>query len=101
VPGTAVPGPAGVYVVRDGIALGLNGGAGGVAWGYGMAAGRVIWNSSALPWPHFFADPFAPGESGLGGSAAASGGTVVVTTCPHTDGSSHRCTDPQLAMFSL
>jgi hypothetical protein len=66
-----------------------------------MAAGRVIWNSAALPWPHFFADPFAPGESGLGGSAAASGGMVVLTTCPHTDGSSRRCSSPELVLFSL
>ena len=78
VPGSAASGSAAMYVVRDGVALGLDGGANGQAWGYGVAAGRVTWTSAALPWPHFFSD-----LSGLGGSAAVSGGTVVITACPH------------------
>jgi hypothetical protein len=61
-----------------------------------VAAGRVTWNSAALPWPHFFGD-----VSGLGGSAAVSGGSVVVTACPHPDAASRRCADPELVLFSL
>ena len=96
VPGVGGHGPAAVYVVRDGIALGLTGGANGQAWGYDLAAGRVTWNSPALPWPHFFAD-----LSGLGGSAAISGGAVVVTACPHLAASPGICADPELVAFSL
>ncbi len=94
--GTALPSPGSVYVVRDGTALGLAGGADGSAWGYSVTAGRVTWDSAPLPWPHFFAD-----LSGLGGSAAASGGTVVVTECPHPDAATRQCSDPKLAAFGL
>ena len=96
VPGSVATGPAAVYVVRDGIALGLTGGANGQAWGYDLAAGRVTWNSAALPWPHFYSD-----LSGLGGSAATSGGAVVVTACPHLAASPGICADPELVAFSL
>jgi hypothetical protein len=89
-------GPAAVYVVRDGVALGLDSGANGQAWGYDLAAGRVTWNSAALPWPHFFSD-----LSGLGGSAAVSGDSVVVTVCPHLTASSGICADPELVALSL
>jgi hypothetical protein len=77
VPGSATTGSAGMYVVRGGVALGLDSGAGGEAWGYTIAAGRVTWTASHLPWPHYFAD-----LSGIGGSAASSGGTVVIAACP-------------------
>ena len=72
-------GAAELYVVRDGVALGLDGGANGDAWAYDVAAGRVTWTSSALPWPHYFSD-----LSGLGGSAAVSGDSdvVVIAACP-------------------
>jgi hypothetical protein len=96
VPGSVATGAAAVYVVRDGVALGLNDGANGQAWGYDLAAGRVTWNSVALPWPHFYSD-----LSGLGGSAAASGGAVVVTACPHLAASPGICADPELVAFSL
>ncbi|HVT68660.1 MAG TPA: PQQ-binding-like beta-propeller repeat protein, partial [Trebonia sp.] len=89
-------GPAGMYVVRGGTALGLDSGANGEAWGYDVAAGRVTWNSPALPWPHFFSD-----LSGLGGSAAVSGDTVVVTACPHLAASPGVCADPELVAFRL
>ncbi len=79
----------GLYVVRDGVALGLDGGANGSAWGYDMAKGQVTWTWSALPWPHFFSD-----LSGLGGSAAASGNIVVVTACPRLASSPGMCADP-------
>ncbi len=96
VPGSVATGPAAVYVVRDGMALGLTSGANGQAWGYDLAVGRVTWNSAPLPWPHFYSD-----LSGLGGSAAISGGAVVVTACPHLAASPGICADPELVAFSL
>jgi putative pyrroloquinoline-quinone binding quinoprotein len=96
VPAAAATGAAGLYVVRDGVALGLVSGANGAAWGYNMAKGAVTWTSPALPWPHFFSD-----VSGLGGSAAASGDVVVVTACPHPAASSGLCADPELVALSL
>jgi hypothetical protein len=92
----ATAGAAGLYVVRDGDALGLTSGANGSAWGYSMAKGRVAWTSPALPWPHFFSD-----LSGLGGSAGVSGDLVVVTACPHLAASSGLCADPELVALSL
>jgi hypothetical protein len=74
--GATAGGSAGIYVVRGGVALGLDDGQGGEAWGYNMSAGRVTWTAPGLPWPHYFAD-----LSGLGGSASESGDTVVVAVC--------------------
>jgi hypothetical protein len=97
VPASAASGAAGLYVVRDGVALGLSGGANGSAWGYNMARRLVTLTSPPLPWPHFFSD-----LSGLGGSAAASGDTVVVTACPHlAAASSGLCADPELVALTL
>jgi hypothetical protein len=76
VSGATAGGSAGIYVVRGGVALGLDDGQGGEAWGYNMVAGRVTWTAAGLPWPHYFAD-----LSGLGGSADESGDTVVVAVC--------------------
>jgi hypothetical protein len=96
VPATTTAGAAGLYVVRDGDALGLTSGANGSAWGYSMAKGRIAWTSPALPWPHFFSD-----LSGLGGSAGISGDLVVVTACPHLAASSGLCADPELVALTL
>jgi PQQ-like domain len=96
VPASAIPASGSVYVVRDGVAFGLYPGASGSAWGYSAAAGRVSWTSAALPWPHFFSD-----VSGLGGSAATSGDTVIVTACPHLAASPQFCADPELIAFTL
>jgi hypothetical protein len=96
VPSEVATGSSAVYVVRDGTALGLTGGANGQAWGYDLASGRVAWNSAALPWPHFYSD-----LSGLGGSAAISGGDVVVTACRRLAASPGICADPELVAFSL
>jgi hypothetical protein len=49
-----------------------------------------------LPWPHFFSD-----VSGLGGSAAASGDTVIVTACQRLASSPGMCADPELVAFKL
>jgi len=96
VPAAAIPASGSVYVVRDGVAFGLYPGADGSAWGYSTTAGRVSWTSAALPWPHFFAD-----VSGLGGSAATSGNTVIVAACPHLAASPPFCADPELIAFTV
>jgi len=87
-----------MYVVRGGVALGLDGGANGDAWAYDVAAGRVTWTSSSLPWPHYFSD-----LSGLGGSAAVSGDSdvVVIAACPQDSSSDGGCADPELVAFTL
>jgi hypothetical protein len=95
-PAATAAGASGLYVVRDGDALGLTSGANGSAWGYSMAKGQVAWTSPALPWPHFFSD-----LSGLGGSAGASGDLVVVTACPSLAAPSGLCADPELVALSL
>jgi hypothetical protein len=74
--GSAVNGSAGVYVVRDGVALGLDQGAGGDAWGYDVSAQRVTLAAPGLPWPHYFVDP-----DGVGGSADPASSTVVIAAC--------------------
>jgi hypothetical protein len=74
--GSAVAGSAGLFAVRDGVALGLDQGSDGEAWGYDLGAQRVIWTAAHLPWPHYFVD-----VSGIGGSADADGATVVVAAC--------------------
>jgi hypothetical protein len=76
VSGATAPGGGGLYVVRGGVALGLDSGASGQAWGYSLVAGRVTWTAAGLPWPHYFAD-----VSGIGGSAATVGDTVVIAAC--------------------
>jgi hypothetical protein len=95
VSGSVADGAAGMYVVRDGVALGLDNGANGDAWGYDVAAGRVTWTSAALPWPHYFSD-----LSGLGGSAASSSDVVVVAACPQAS-TAGACADPELVAFNL
>jgi PQQ-like domain len=74
--GSAVDGSAGVYVVRGGVALGLDQGANGDAWGYDIAAQRVTLTSAGLGWPHYFVD-----LSGVGGSADPGSDLVVIAAC--------------------
>jgi hypothetical protein len=74
--GSAVNGAAGVYVVRNGAALGLDQGASGGAWGYALAVQRVTRVAPGLPWPHYFVD-----LSGVGGSADQVGHLVVIAAC--------------------
>jgi hypothetical protein len=92
----ATPGPAGLYAVSNGVALGLDQGALGDAWGYDLATRQVIWTVKAVPWPHFFVD-----LSGIGGSASPAGGTIVLASCAQpgpaaSGGSAPRCLRPQL-----
>jgi hypothetical protein len=74
--GTSYPGPPGTYGVRDGVALGLDSGPDGAAWGYNIARKRVIWTTRLLPWPHFFVD-----LSGIGGSIDPASSLVLLVTC--------------------
>ena len=76
VSGSAVNGSAGMYVVRDGVVLGLDQGADGDAWGYNLGAQRVTLAASGLPWPHYFVD-----LSGVGGSADPGSDLVVIAAC--------------------
>jgi hypothetical protein len=74
--GSAVNASAGVYAVRAGVALGLDQGASGDAWGYDIAGQRVTLAAAGLAWPHYFVD-----LSGLGGSADAASSTVIIAAC--------------------
>ena len=74
--GSAVDGAAGVYVVRNGVALGLDQGGNGDAWGYSLAGQRVTRAAPGLPWPHYFVD-----LGGAGGSADPAGNLVIIAAC--------------------
>ena len=74
--GSAVNGSAGLYAVRDGVALGLDQGANGDAWGYNIGAQRVTLAAAGLGWPHYFVD-----LSGVGGSADPASDLVVIVAC--------------------
>jgi hypothetical protein len=74
--GASVPGSPGLYAIRDGVALGLDSGSLGDAWGYDISGQRVVWTTSALPWPHYFVD-----LSGIGGSTDPATGTVLLAYC--------------------
>jgi len=91
---------SGVYGVRADVALGLDPGRSGAAWGYSIAKRRIIWTARPLPWPHYFADP-----SGLGGSLDQETGTALLVTCVATGqrvqgtlgGDGQACLRPRLA----
>jgi hypothetical protein len=83
---------AGLYAIRNGVALGLDQGALGVAWGYDMTTRKVVWTSASLPWPHFFAD-----SSGLGGSAGQDSAVTLLATCAAAGGGAPAvCQRPEL-----
>ena len=81
--GSAVNGSAGVYVVRSGVALGLDQGGNGDAWGYDLAVQRVTLAAAGLPWPHYFVD-----LSGVGGSADPASDLVIIAACTQLAASS-------------
>jgi outer membrane protein assembly factor BamB len=90
--GTAYPGPPGTYGVRDGVALGLDAGANGAAWGYNIAKKHVSWTTRALPWPHYFVD-----LAGIGGSLDEATGMVLLLTCAKAAaGGGQSCRKPML-----
>ncbi len=86
---------ASLFSVNGGVALGLDEGALGEAWGYSPLQKRVVWTSRALPWPHFFVD-----LSGLGGSNSPASNVVLLATCAQlgatTAGAAAACAKPQL-----
>jgi hypothetical protein len=86
-----------LYSVNDGVALGLDEGALGDAWGYSPATNKVIWTSKSLPWPHFFVD-----LPGLGGSDSPASNVVLLTICGQVGSaaaatSAAACLKPELA----
>ncbi len=88
---------ASLYSVSDGVALGLDQNALGEAWGYSLSSRRVVWTSTALPWPHFFVD-----LSGLGGSASPGTDIALLATCAQVGprpatATAPPCTQPELA----
>jgi outer membrane protein assembly factor BamB len=93
---SSIPGSSGLYGVRDGVALGLDQGALGDAWGYDISLRRVIWTTPPVPWPHYFVD-----LSGIGGSADPSSNTVLLAACAGLGGTGpakngHVCLRPEL-----
>jgi outer membrane protein assembly factor BamB len=97
VTGASSSGSGGIYGVRNGMALGLDQGPAGQAWGYDLASQRVIWNTLVLPWPHYFVD-----LSGIGGSTDPGSDAVILTTCAQRiqSGGQQICQRPQLVLIS-
>ena len=91
---------SGLYGVREGALLGIDHGALGKAWGYGIAAQQVLWASRPLPWPHYFVD-----LSGIGGSAPPGQDAVLLAICGKVAARAAgtviaRCTRPELAVIN-
>ena len=91
---------SGLYGVREGAVLGIDHGALGKAWGYGIAAQQVLWTSRPLPWPHYFVD-----LSGIGGSAPPGQDAVLLAICSQVAAQAAgstvpRCTRPELAVLN-
>jgi outer membrane protein assembly factor BamB len=88
---------ASLFSVDGGVALGLDEGPLGQAWGYSPVKKKVVWTSKSLPWPHFFVD-----LSGLGGSDNAASNVVLLTTCAQVGATTPgapaaACAKPELA----
>jgi hypothetical protein len=88
---------ASLYWVSNGIAIGLDQNALGEAWGYSLTSRRVVWTSTALPWPHFFVD-----LSGLGGSVSPATDIALLATCAQVGpapaaAGAPACKQPELA----
>ena len=90
--GRTVTGSAGLYGVRDGVALGLDHGAEGDAWGYRVAGSKVIWTTPRIPWPHLFTD-----LSGVGGSADPGSPIVLLASCADVGSSPSSSSSPSPA----
>ncbi len=90
-------GSAAMYGERDGVALGLDEGAGGEAWGLDIASQQVIWSTSTLPWPHLFVD-----LSGIGGSADPRGNAIILAACAQANLSLSppQCPRPELVVIN-
>jgi outer membrane protein assembly factor BamB len=96
VTGANSSGSGGVYGVRNGVALGLDQGPAGQAWGYDVAGQRVIWSTRVLPWPHYFVD-----LSGIGGSTDPGSDTVILSACAQRiqSGAEQICQRPELVLI--
>jgi len=97
---SAAPASSGLFGVRNGVALGLDQGAFGDAWGYAVSQRRVIWTTPPVPWPHYFDD-----LSGLGGSTDPVNNTVLLAACarlggPVAAGAGQACLRPELVAIS-
>ena len=92
-----LPGSGGLYAERGGVALGMDGGAGGRAWGVDTTTQHVVWTVSSLPWPHYFVD-----LSGLGGSADPRSDAVIVASCGQAAAAStvQPCAKPELVVIN-
>ena len=91
---------SGLYGVREGAVLGIDHGGLGKAWGYDIAAQRVLWTSRPLPWPHYFVD-----LSGIGGSAPPGQDAVLLAICGQVAAQAAgttvpRCARPELAVLN-
>jgi hypothetical protein len=91
---------SGLYGIRDGAVLGIDHGALGKAWGFGIAAQQVLWTSRPLPWPHYFVD-----LSGIGGSAPPDQDAVLLAICGQVAAQAAgatvpKCTRPELAVLN-
>jgi len=91
---------SGLYGVREGAVLGIDHGALGKAWGYGIVAQQVTWTSRPLPWPHYFVD-----LSGIGGSAPPDQDAVLLAICGQVAVQAAgtavpTCTRPELAVLN-
>lgn len=95
--GALLPGSSGLYAERGGVALGMDGGAGGSAWGVNTQTQRVVWTDSSLPWPHYFVD-----LSGVGGSADPRSDAVLVASCGQatTGSTAQSCAKPELVAIN-
>ena len=86
-----------MYGERDGVALGLDEGAGGEAWGLDIASQQVILSTSTLPWPHLFVD-----LSGIGGSADPRGNSIILAACAQANLSLSppQCPRPEMVVIN-
>jgi hypothetical protein len=90
-------GSSGLYGERSGVALGLDVGAAGEAWGADTASQHIVWSTSTLPWPHVFVD-----FSGLGGSVDPRRTAVIVAACAQANlgVTPQVCTKPELVAIN-
>ncbi len=90
-------GSSALYGERDGVALGLDEGAGGEAWGLDIASQQVIWSTSTPPWPHVFVD-----LSGIGGSADPGSNAMILAACAQANlsVSPPLCVRPELVVIN-
>ncbi len=92
-----LPGSAGLYGERGGVAFGLDEGANGQAWGVDESSKRVTWSTRRISWPHVFVD-----LGGLGGSADPRTDAIILAACAQVNRGVNppRCTKPELVAIN-